>query len=201
MTTRDTCGFRFCSRVAVSRADFDFSMLDLFDLNPQTRFCAQHLSVLRRRSEKARRLVLPDWTGDSPAVREAQRRVNFFRRKLLTSPARKADVELCRAMNKIAQALGPSVPRDHLATAWAGLQLAIEDSRRRRLSARSTAQLIEMVAFYRGRCARCEDSPWAVIDLGVPSCRPCAAAGRTPCVTHQPLEAQESRSVLAVGAA
>lgn len=187
-TSGATCGYLFCGGAAVSPAPFDFSSLSIRGLNAQTPFCSGHLDLLSRRVAKAHVGV----AGADPVDRQAKRRLQFFQRKLWNSPARAVPEALTVALTEVVRAIGPGVSRSALAGAWAGLQLAIEESRRRRWNARQTAEWVEVVAFYKGLCAHCEEQVWALVYDGLPVCNSCRLAA-VPRRKHRLLEIQENR--------
>jgi len=190
VSTSGTCGYLFCCEAAVSPAPFDFSGLGIRGLDTQTEFCSGHLDLLGRRVAKSASVGV--WEGADRVERQAKRRLLFFQRKLWNSPARAEPEALTIALMEVRRAIGPSVRRDALAGAWAGLQLAIEESRRRRWNAHQTAEWVEIVAFYNGLCAHCEEQVWALVYDGLPVCNSCRLAA-VPRRKHRLLEIQENR--------
>jgi len=235
----DRCAYLFCQNDACARPTFDFSCLGIRGLDNTSRLCAEHVDLIRRRVHKVlvqdgvrAPLLYSDWSrspsqelaqapGDlerftsglsvDHPVRQAHRRLMFFKRKLFDSPARRDTEALGLALDEVMRALGPRGRRGQIAAAWIGLQLALQESRRRRWNARRTAEWVEVVAFYGGLCAYCEEAAWGHVDHVVPlsrggadsignavpacqSCnlRKCDTLGWMPRRKHRLLTTQES---------
>jgi hypothetical protein len=211
----DRCAYLFCQNDACGCADFDFTMLEVHGLSATSPLCQDHVAVLRHRVEKRRNEALDSWraTAARQGNPELCRKLRFLKRKLLESPARRDAEALSNALAQIQSVLGLDARSGKIANVWIGLQLALQEARKRRWNARRTAEWAEVVAFYEGLCAYCGKAQWAHVDHvvplskggedaicnAVPACMACNlrksdVLGWKPIRPHRLLVIQENRS-------
>jgi hypothetical protein len=107
--------------------------------------------------------------GNSKIVKVGSSLLAAIRKRLRERSGDAKDREvLLQAFEACQQAFGPLVSENAIAETWVGLHRALEESRRRHWDARRSAEWIEVVLFYAGLCAYCEETPWAHVEHIVP---------------------------------